>query len=111
MDDVLNFLLDIVELLQQPIVGILTMYAMLGLKKMSSWIAARAPVIQQLFVPILAWGFTELGGLLNLVLPTDLAVWDASIMSATISAGIAYAIHAGRRIRQATATTDPPPSN
>lgn len=99
MDQTIDFLLRLLEVLQAPIAGLLTVYLMAAIKKVSKTIAGANPTIQILLVPLISFLITEAGAAINLALPTDLTVWDPSTANAAISSGIAYGIHAGRKWR------------
>lgn len=100
MDPFMDILAQVLDIAQEPLVGILTVYVMMGLKWLLRKVDELPAAVQQLMVPFVAYGITWLGTLLNLALPTDLGQWTASTTSAVISAGIAYGVHAGKKIKE-----------
>ena len=103
MDTVVNVLVEVLDVLHEPLVGLLTVYAMAGLKVVQTWIGRLPGAVQSMIVPLVAWGLTYVSSFLALVLPTDLALWTDINVSAVMSAGIAMAIHAGRKAKTAKA--------
>lgn len=65
------------------------------LKVLDSWPA----FVQQIIVAVFAALMTWLGTLLNVVLPTDMALFGQPELSALLSSAIAYGIHAGKKAR------------
>ena len=100
METIIGSLVEILDILQEPLIGILTVYVMMGLKYVQQWIGKMNAVLQQMLVPLIAYGLTWLSSLLEVVVPLDLGLWTEPTTSAAISAGVAYAIHAGRKLRQ-----------
>lgn len=100
MEEILFRIAEVINVIQEPLVGILTMYVMMLLKSVQKWVANLRAVWQQIIVALFAYGITQLGFFLNLILPENISAWDTSAVSASISAAIAYGVHAGKRLKE-----------
>jgi len=96
----LNLLSSVLPSLVAIVLGVVLSPTMGFIKNYAGFIANRGPTFKRITVGIVAIGMTELSELLNIVLPTDLAVIGESEIAAAISAGVALAIHAGNKARQ-----------
>ncbi len=91
-------LITLAEVLAPVIVGLLTVPLTDQLKRLLDWIKARPPWVVQLFVPIIALGLTYLSKLIGVALPADLWLWAEPEIAAVLSAAIAYAIYAAKKL-------------
>lgn len=80
-------------------VALLTVPLMEALQKAVVWLDGQMAFVKQIVVVLIAWVLTQLGGLLDLALPTDLALFTGNDMEAVIAAAVAFAIHAGRKAK------------
>ena len=60
--------------------------------------------VQQLMVPMLAFGLTWLGALTNTILPESLELFTAGHTTALLSAAMAFGIKAGKQAKTASPT-------
>lgn len=97
--DTFALLIPLAELLGPTLVAILTVPAMAGLKQVVAWIDTLPAPVQQVLVVLISAGLTWLGSTLGLALPADLALFADADVSALIAAGMAMAIHAGKKAR------------
>lgn len=81
----------LIGMIIQPIMG--------AIKRVSVTIDRQAAPIQQVIIALMAWGMTEASTLLNVMLPSDLSLVTNAEVTAAISAGIAMAIHAGKKAK------------
>jgi len=100
METVLYYLASILEIIAHPLVAILTVVVMTGIKRLVAWVDSLAPYAQQIIVVLLAYVFTQLGAWATLPLPTELALFTEVDVSALLNAAMAYGIHAGKRAKK-----------
>jgi len=101
VDTVLYYLASLAEIIAHPLVAILTVVVMSGIKNLAEWVGNLTPSLQQIIVVLLAYAFTQLGAWLTLPLPTELALFSEADVSGLLNAAMAYGIHAGKRAREA----------
>jgi len=101
METVLYYLASLAEIIAHPLVAILTVVVMSGIKRIIQWVDALAPSLQQIIVVLLAYVFTQAGAWLTLPLPADLALFTEADVSSLLNAAMAYGIHAGKRAKDA----------
>lgn len=89
----------LLELLGPTIVGILTVPVMNGIKRLVSFVDGWPAALQQITAVLIAVGLTELGQLLSVALPGDLALFTGADVEALLSAAMAFGIHAGKKAR------------
>lgn len=88
-------LLEIAQTLAPIVVAILTVPTLNVVKRLAF---PDAPAwIKQIAAGLVAFGLTKLGAFLNVSLPTDVTVFTEGDVAAALAAGIAMAIHAGRK--------------
>jgi len=88
MDQILSLALPL-------IVGSITVPIFGKLKDLVTVIDGLPPIVQRLAVLGVASGLTWGSGQLGVMLPTDLALWTPDTTEMVLSAGIAFAFHAG----------------
>ena len=81
------------------IIGMLTPKVMGGVKHVAKFVDGQHAPIQQMLVAGIAWGLTEASGFLGTALPGTLSMVTDNEISAALSAGIAFAIHAGKKAK------------
>ena len=95
-------LLGLLELLVPVLVGILTLVVFDGIKKLTMLKGKLPPWLQQMTVPLVAFGLTWLSAVLGgFVLPETLELFDEPTVSALLSAIAAFAIKAGQKATKA----------
>jgi len=95
--DIISKLLELVG----PTVVALATVPLMGLLKKGLALLDKAPaMLQQILVILIAFGLTQLGGVVNVALPTDLSLFTESDLGALLSAGMAMAIHAGTKAKK-----------
>ena len=100
METFLFYLVSVLEIIAHPLVAILTVVLMGGIKNLLAWVDSLSPSVQQIIVVLLAYGLTHLGAWLTLALPTELALFTEADVSSLLNAAMAYGIHAGKRARE-----------
>lgn len=95
--DLLLTLFDGVEFVGPAVVGIITVPLFSLVKRYLSWVDKAPAWTKQILVVVTAGVLTYLGSLLNVVLPTDVALFGEPEVSALLSAAMAYGIHAGKK--------------
>lgn len=93
----LGVLFDGLEYILPPLVAILSVYGYAAIKRYYRWFDRRAAWLQQLFVVATAGIITHVTATLNIVLPTDLALFSDPEISTLLSAAMAYGIYEGRK--------------
>lgn len=101
----MEVLATILGLMATALVGVLTVPAYDGLKKLLQLKGKLPAWVQQLTVPLLAYGLNWLGTVTNFVLPETLELFTADTVSGLLAAGIAMAVKAGKQAKEAK----PPP--
>ncbi len=90
MDQLINLALPL-------ILGAITVPVWGGFKRLSGKIDNLPPIAHQFAVlgvaSVMTWGSGQLG----VMLPLDLSMWTPETTEAALSAGMALAIHAGRK--------------
>lgn len=92
-----EFLLGLAEYVGPVVAAAATVPIVNGIKSLVSFIDRAPALVKQIVAVVVAYGLTELGALLNLALPTDLALFTGEDVEGLLSAGIAMAIHAGKK--------------
>lgn len=92
--------MDSVEMLGPVLVAMLTVPIQAGVKRLASVMDKLPAWVQQLLTLVIAWVLTQAGSTVNPVLPEPVQLFSASDTSALISAGMAWAIHAGKKARE-----------
>ena len=92
-------LTQLLEMLGPTVVAILTVPIMSGLKYLVTFVDNLPAWAQQISTVFIAFGLSKVGALTSLVLPETLHVFGDSDVAALISAGMAFAIHAGQKTR------------
>lgn len=92
-------LATILGLMGPAIVGVVTVPLFDLLKKGLKLKGKLPPWVQQLLVPLVAFGLAWLGTLTNVVLPETLELFTADHLAALASAGIAMAVKAGKQAK------------
>lgn len=93
----MDILFQLLELLGPLIVALLTVPIMNGLKRVVTFIDGTNATVKQILVVIISFGLTQLGELANVALPGELSLFTGDDVGALLSAGIAMAIHAGKK--------------
>lgn len=93
----MEILLNLLEQTGPVLAGIITVPILQGLKSVSSWLDARNPLVKQLLAVVIAFGLTQLGALLGTTLPGELELFTGDDIQGAVAAGIAFAVHAGRK--------------
>ena len=81
------------------VIGMVTPSIMGGVKKVARFVDKQPAPLQQMGVAGIAWGMTALSTTLGTFLPSDLSLVTDNEMSAALSAGIAFALHAAKKGR------------
>lgn len=97
MDFVLEHLIPLVELLAPVLAGVISVPLFNLVKKAVSWIDGQAGWLQQILVAVQTYVLAELSALAGVVLPETLAGVTLDNTEALAAAGIAFAIHAGKK--------------
>ncbi len=95
----MSILTQALELLGPTLVGIITVPLMSGVKYVAHFIDRWPAWGQQLGTVGIAFGLSQLGVLTNTILPDAFHLFTDADMSALISSGMAFAIHAGKKQR------------
>lgn len=93
----MELLLEFAGVLGPAAAGLVTVPALNAVKKASALIDRTPATVKQLLGLTIAFGLTKLGALTNTVLPPTLELFDGSHTEALLAAGIAFAVHAGKR--------------
>src|SRR5690606_9287715 len=93
----MQLLIEFLQVMGPAIAGLLTVPILQGIKSVSGWVDSRAPFVKQALGIIIAFGLTKLGALIDVALPAGLSLFDGTHVEAVIAAGIAFAVHAGRK--------------
>jgi len=93
----LTLLSSLLELLGPLLVGLLTVPIMGLVKQAVGFLDSMPAAVQQIVAVLIAFGLTQLGGLANTILPEGLALFTGADIEALLSAGIAFAVHAGKK--------------
>lgn len=91
----MNELTNLLEFVGPTLVAITTVWLMDWMKRFVSLIDRLNPTLKRVVVILIAYGLTRLAQLVGTAVPTDLAAFTESDISALLSAAMAYAIHAG----------------
>ena len=97
----MDIIWQLVQLIGPAVVAWLTVPLLGQLKKAVVAIDKLPSVAQQLIAILMAYGLTLLGGFLSVALPTELALFGEADVSALLSAAMAFAIHAGKKAKEA----------
>lgn len=73
--------------------GAVTSFVMTGLRKVSTWVNAQSSWIKQLIVLLIAFGVTQLSGLLGLQLPADALMWGSDVVNTVITALLSFGVY------------------
>lgn len=95
----MDILAQLLTLLGPTLVAIFTVPLMSGIKWVVTFVDKWPPWAQQITTVLIAFGLSQLGALTNLALPTDLHLFADANVSALISSGMAFAIHAGKKAK------------
>ncbi len=95
----MDTMLELLTMLGPTIVAILTVPLMRGIKFTVTVVDGWPPAVQQIMTVVLAFGLSKLGALTNLVFPEAFHLFGEGDAAALISAGMAFAIHAGEKAR------------
>ena len=106
MDILLDYGIQLMELLGPTLVAILTVPVMTLVKKGWTWVGKWPPWAQQITVVLVAALFTELGTFLNMALPSDVMLFTEETWGALLSAAMAMGIHAGQRAKAVSDEVD-----
>lgn len=98
----MDILLDAAALLGPMIAGLLTVPVLQLLKRVSGLVDRSPAWLKQLLGVVIAYGITQLGAMLELVLPLDLNMFTGETVEALLAAAIAFGVHAGKRAKEAT---------
>ena len=93
-------LFDGFEFVGPTLVAILTVPLFSLVKKYQAWVDALPAWVKQVIVVAVAGLLTWIGTFLNVILPTDLAIFGSPEISTLLSAAMAYGIHAGRNTKK-----------
>lgn len=93
----IEFLLGLVEYAGPMIAAALTVPILQGIKALVTYVDRAPAIVKQTIAVVIAYSITELGGWLSVALPGDLALFTGADVEGLLSAGIAMAIHAGRK--------------
>lgn len=92
--------LELVGALGPALAGLLTVPILQGIKSVSGFVDRSHAVVKQVAAVVIAFGLTQLGALLGVVLPAELALFDGSSTEALVAAAIAFGVHAGQKARE-----------
>lgn len=96
----MDILFQFLEQSLPVLAGILTVPILQALKKASSFVDGTAPIVKQILGVVIAFILVKVGAFLNVVIPGELELFTASDVEAAVAAGIAFAIHAGKKASQ-----------
>jgi len=96
----MEMLTELLAYIGPTVVAILTVPLMRGIKYVVTVVDKLPAWVQQLVTVVLAFGLTQLGALTNMVLPESLHLFTDADVAGLISAGMAFAIHAGQKAKE-----------
>lgn len=94
----MDTMLLLLEYVGPALVALLTVPATNALKTIGRFTDSPSTV-KRLAVVLIAFGLTELGKVINVAVPGDLALFTGADVEALLSAGLAMAIYAGDRVK------------
>lgn len=92
-------LLQLLEMLGPTLVAILTVPLMGVFKRLVTFLDTLPAWAQQMITVVIAFGLTQLGAMTNMVLPEAFHLFGDADVAGLISAGMAFAIHAGQKAK------------
>lgn len=95
----MEMLFDLLAAVGPAIAGVLTVPILQALKSASDRLDRAPALVKQVLGVLIAFGLTTLGGLLDVTLPGDLALFSGTDVEAAVAAAIAFAVHAGRKAK------------
>lgn len=95
----MDVLLDFAGVAGPAIAGLLTVPILQGIKAVAKPIKKLPAAAKQLTAVGIAFGLTKAGAAIGVALPTSLELFTGSDVEALASAGIAMAVHAGKKAR------------
>jgi hypothetical protein len=90
---------DVLSVVLPLVVGYATVPAMDAIKHAVGWIDAQPAAVKQGLVVAIASALTIVARYLQVALPADLVLWDASTIDALVAAVFAVAIKQGQQIK------------
>jgi hypothetical protein len=87
-------LLKLLPVLLPLLLGLAVVPAMQGLKKLSAWVEMQSPLIKRILVLALSAVATLLAKVTNLPVPDDILHMDGEMVTAILTALVAFATHA-----------------
>ena len=96
----MDTLLEFAGVAGPAIAGLLTVPLLQGIKLIAKPVKKLPAAAKQLAAVGIAFGLTKAGAALNVALPTSLELFTASDAEALAAAGIAMAVHAGKKARE-----------
>lgn len=96
----MNLLLEFAGVAAPAIAGLLTVPLLQGIKAIAAPVRKLPAAAKQLAAVGIAFGLTKAGAALNVALPLTLEGFTGSDVESLAAAGIAMAVHAGKKARE-----------
>jgi hypothetical protein len=89
---------NLIHYIAPAVIAFLTFYLVDLFKGLNSWIDGLPAIAKQLLVLAISYALTQIGALLGITLPTSIAGFDSTSISALLSGLLAFALKHGQQI-------------
>lgn len=90
--------IELLGLVATIIAGSLTAFWMQTIKRMSDWVDSLSPIAKRAAVLLLAFGASQVASAIGVPLPTDPTTWGGDVLNTIITALLAMAAHAAKKV-------------